>query len=180
MTIADEAGPEAERLVGIGVITKPHGLKGEVRLRLYNLDSTVVFGLRRARLRHADGTVAPVRITAARPGPGAVLMKLQGVNDRAAAETLAKAELLVPRALLGEADEADGEYFACDLEGCEVVFGVEPIGRVRTVVSYPTCDALVVDRPDARPLEIPMHAQYIQVVDVPGKKIVLASVEDLE
>ncbi|MCA9624995.1 MAG: hypothetical protein KC731_38485, partial [Myxococcales bacterium] len=124
---------------------------------------------------------------------------------RDAAEALRGSQLVVPRALLEEA-EAD-EYYVVDLIGCEVMLDEARLGVVVDVQSYPTCDVLVVnlDRPLADPadpeapppepkkpgfkkkprrlrpprLEVPMAGTYVRDVDLATRRVVLATIEGL-
>ena len=55
----------------------------------------------------------------------------------------------------------------------------EAVGRVRRVADYPTCDALVVQRPNAKDIEVPLHADYVLRIDVAGGCIEIATLEGL-
>jgi 16S rRNA processing protein RimM len=70
------------------------------------------------------------------------IVRLEGVEDRSAAEALRGMELLVDGGdvpALGE-----GEWWAHELEGCEVVDGEELLGTVSRLIELPSCEALEV------------------------------------
>jgi 16S rRNA processing protein RimM len=165
--------------VALAEVLRPHGVGGELRLKVYNLDSRELFGRQELTLVTADGEARCLRVESLRDVPGAVLLRLEGVGDRDAAEALRGARIEVPRDELGPPDE--GEYYIADLIGCEVIVGGERLGVVRDVVSYPTCDALVIVRDGAESagsLEVPLHDAYVEAVDVVARKIVLSHVDE--
>jgi 16S rRNA processing protein RimM len=168
----------APRLVALAEVARPHGLAGELRLKVYNLDSDILLRRPPVVLRLPDAAVREVRITAARAVDKAVLVKLAGVDDRDAAEALRGAELCVPRASLPPPEE--GEFYACDLEGAEAVLAGEPVGRVLELRSYPTCDVLVVERPGGTSLEVPLLDAYVGRVDPERGVVELVTIEGLE
>ena len=141
---------------------------------MYNLDSDLLLGRPRIRLVK-DGAAQQAAIRSARRVPGAILLRLDSVNDRDAAEALRGARIEVPREALEPV--ADGEYYHCDLEGCEVRAGGERIGVVARVVSYPTCDSLVVARA-AGEIEVPLTDAYVAAVDLTARTIELSSLPD--
>jgi 16S rRNA processing protein RimM len=153
-----------EQYVALAEVARPHGVRGELRLKVYNPDSDVLLSQRRVRLVTADGEARLVRLKTARPVPGALLVKLEGVNDRDAAEALRGARFEVPRDALEEIED-DDEHYVVDLVGGAVLLGTEEIGRVVDVTTYPTCDALVVKRPGGKPLEVPMQGAYIDRIE---------------
>jgi 16S rRNA processing protein RimM len=103
------------------------------------------------------------------------IVRLDGVTDRGAAEALRGLELTVE---LADAPElSDGEWWAAELEGCEVVDGERRIGIVARLLELPSCEALEVrltasstgaPRDD---LLVPMVRQAIRRVDVAERRI---------
>jgi 16S rRNA processing protein RimM len=166
------------RYVAVAEVARPHGIKGELRLKVYNADSEVLLQRPELRMVFADGSVQPARFRQVRRVPSALLVRFEGVNDRNGAEALRGATIEVARELLGEAD--DDEYFACDLEGCRVMLDERELGRVRTLASYPTCDVLVIDRPKKKRLEVPLHGDFIASIDTDSALVVLRTIEGLE
>lgn len=182
----------AQRYVAVAEIARPHGIRGELKLKLYNVDSDLLASRPPIRLAMPDGTIRQAEIRALRPTPGAMLMRLAGVADRNAAEALRGAQIEVARSrfealgadsaerLEGGDDTAEPEFYVCDLEGCTVLLEGAAVGLVKTVTRYPTCDVLVVTRPAARTLEVPMQAAYIGDVDLEARTVVLLTVEGLQ
>ncbi len=168
----DEAG-----LVEVGVVTRPHGVRGEVRVRMWNAESDL---LRRARsivVRADGGAPATFRVLGAKRSGGADVLRLEGVASVAAAEALRGHALLVARASF--APLAEGEYYHVDLVGLRVCEGERELGRVREVLSYPSVDALLVVS-DEGARELPMIPPYLGRIDVAGGRIEYQHAEDFE
>lgn len=159
-------------------VTRAHGIRGEVRLRFYHEGSDLLARRPSMRLRLRDGTEREARLTSLRSANKAVLVQLAGVDDRNAAEALQGAILLVPRDEFPPLEE--GEFYACDIEGARAVLtSGEEIGRVEGIASYPTCDALVIDRGPAGKLEVPLLEAYVASVDAEAGVVRLSTIEGL-
>jgi 16S rRNA processing protein RimM len=164
--------------VALAEVARPHGIAGEVRLKVYNLDSDLLLERPRIRLVERDGNVRATKFRSIRRVPGAMLARLDGVDDRDAAEALRGARVEVERRVLGEADEED-EHFVCDLVGCRVRAGGEDIGEVVGFESYPTCDALVVERREGGRFELPLTASFVLSIDEEARLIEADHLEGL-
>jgi len=103
----------------IGVITKPQGINGELRV-FPTTDDPDRFGLLdEVLVRLPRGQERVHKIASARRHKGFVLIRLDGVNDRNGAETLVGGTLLIPpeKAIPLDTDQ----YFIRDLVGLRVV-----------------------------------------------------------
>jgi 16S rRNA processing protein RimM len=131
MTAGMQTPAADERLV-VGKIVAAQGLAGEVRINPLS-DFPERFTKPGPRwLRGRDGSEQPVALLSGRQLPGKELfvVRLEGIDNRSAAEALVGQELLVPandRPRL-----APGEFHLLDLVGLEVRLEVsgESIGRV--------------------------------------------------
>jgi 16S rRNA processing protein RimM len=72
------------------------------------------------------------------------IVRLEGIEDRSAAEALRGQMLTVPSAQVPAL--AEGEWWAHELEGCAVVDGERRIGTVSRLIELPSCEALEVRR----------------------------------
>lgn len=166
------------RYVPVAEIARPHGVQGEVRVRVFNEGSDLLLRRPAIRLRLKDGTEQDAALESVRPTNKALLARLAGVGDRDAAEALRGAAILVARDLFPALEE--GEFYACDLEGAKVVTSSgEVVGRVQGVHSYPTCDALIVTREGMEPLEIPLVETYVAAVSVERRTVEIVTLEGL-
>lgn len=168
-----------ERLVPLGVVAAAHGVRGEVRVKLWNPDSELFAELDEV---FASGpSAAPRRtlhIEGLRPHNKGPIVSFAGVRDRAAAEAMRGAELSVPRSMLPM--PAPGEFYLFDLAGLEArrPDGTR-LGRVRSVLSYPASDVACVET-EAGLLEVPLLSPYLVEVRLDDGVIVVDELEDLE
>ena len=145
-----------------GVVGRPHGLDGSFhvvrpRAELLRVGAVVLIGGEPATITRRSGIDA-------RP-----IVRLDGRDDRDAAEALRGAELLVEREgtpVLGE-----GEFWPEDLEGCRVHDGGDEIGVVKGLLALPSCEALEVRREDGSELLVPLVADAVRNVDPEARRI---------
>jgi 16S rRNA processing protein RimM len=154
-----ESVPELEA----GRVGRPHGLDGSFyvtgpRPRLLTVGTTVAVAGRTLEISRRAGTDE-------RP-----IVRLQGVEDRSAAEALRGLVLTVES---GEAPVlAEGEWWAHELEGCEVVDGDRLFGVVSRLIELPSCEALEVKREEGEePLLVPMVKDAIRRVEPSERRI---------
>jgi 16S rRNA processing protein RimM len=100
-----------------------------------------------------------------------ILVQLDGVTDRTAAERLVGSHVLVPVADLPP--PADGEFYYHEIEGFRVeTVGGEPLGTVVQVFPTGTNDVLVV-RGARRELLIPVIADVVRAIDRGERRILI-------
>lgn len=95
---------------------------------------------------------------------GRLILRLEGCADREAAEAMRGADLLVARSQAPELGQ--DEWWPEDLEGCTVRDGGRPVGRVRRLLSLPSCEVLEVQRsPGEEVLLVPLVGDAVRTVD---------------
>jgi 16S rRNA processing protein RimM len=170
-------GAEPVSWIELGVVARPHGVSGELRVHVFNPDSTLLQELAEVFLiGEEDGEPALVEVLSSRPGPKALLMRLRGVESREDAEALRGYTLCVPRQALPELEE--GEYYHADLIGLEAFHGDEPVGEVLDVVDYPSAECLKIARPGGY-IEVPMLPQWLERIDLEAGKVYLKDLHDI-
>ncbi len=163
--------------IELGVIARPHGVTGEIRVHVFNPDSTLLQELGEVFLIGEDGEEpALVEVTSTRQGPKALLMRLAGVGSREDAEALRGYTLCIPREALPELEE--GEYYHADLIGLEAFEGSESIGKVVEIIDYPSVECLKIQRPGGF-LEVPMLPKWLDRVDIKGGRVHLKDLDDI-
>lgn len=146
-----------------GRVGRPHGLDGsfhviEPNAPLLELDASVVADGEERRIVRRAGTDS-------RP-----IVRLEGCDDRAAAERLSGVELQVPRTDAPALD-AD-EWWADDLEGCRVHSDGRAVGVVKRLLALPSCEVLEVARDDGTgELLVPLVSDAVRSVDTNRKEI---------
>lgn len=163
--------------IELGVIARPHGVTGEIRVHVFNPDSTLLQELGEVFLIGEDGEEPTLmEVTSTRQGPKALLMRLAGVGSREDAEALRGYTLCIPREALPELEE--GEYYHADLIGLEAFEGSESIGKVVEIIDYPSVECLKIQRPGGF-LEVPMLPKWLDRVDIKGGRVHLKDLDDI-
>ena len=175
---------EEQELLVVGRVVAAQGLRGELRVNPLSDFPERFTRPGRRWLRPAQGrrgqtaTTAEVELLSGRQLPGKELfvIRLEGVDDRSAAEALVGQELLVPAA--DRPKLANGEFHLLDLvglevrlmEGADVTTGKPPgpsIGTVRDLI-HAGNDLLEVELSEGAgaPLWIPFVEAIVPVVDL--------------
>jgi 16S rRNA processing protein RimM len=163
--------------IELGVIARPHGFGGEVRVHVFNADSTLLEELAEVFVLGEEGeTPSLVKVISTRRGPKALLMRLAGVESHEDADALRGLTLCVPREALPKLEE--GEYYHADLIGLQVYEGDRTVGEVVEVLDYPSVECLRV-KTEKGFLEVPMLPEWLERVDVEGGKVHLKALDDI-
>ena len=113
---ADAAAEAETDFIVIGQITKPHGVRGELRVKPHTDEPERFTWLEQVYVGETARSL--MLVEKARVHQGMILLKFTAVNDRTAAEALRGEWLMVPE------DEAlpleEGEYYLFQLEGLSV------------------------------------------------------------
>lgn len=169
--------PAARDLVPLGVVVAPHGVQGEVAVKLHNPASTLLESRRALWLRDASG-VRRVSVRAAHRHKQGLRVALAGCDTRDAAEALRRAELCVTRQELPRL--ADGEAYLVDLVGLEARTPAgERVGVVEDAVAYPAATVLRVQCADGV-REVPAFAPYLVEARPSDGIVVVDRIEDLD
>ena len=146
MAAADDRG---ERRIALAAVAGAHGVKGELRLKLF---SDSIESLSRHQKLHVGG--AERRILAIRDSGRGPVARFEGIDDRSAAEALRGSLIEVDRSQLPPLEE--GEYYHADLVGLPAVDrGGTLIGIVVGVENYGAGDLLEIRLEDAKTSLIP-------------------------
>ena len=159
-------------LVRIGKVVRAIGLKGHLGV---GGTEGALASLGQVALRRGQGEPELREVREARPQGKVWALKVDGVEDRSAAERWVGAEVLAERESLGEAGE--DRFFWADLEGLPVVtVAGEAVGTVTGLFETGAVDVLVVTGPRGERL-VPL-APYVEV-DRSGGRIVVDPPEGL-
>ncbi len=170
--------------VPLAEVMRPHGVRGELRLRVFSRDSDVLLDVDEVLVRFPEGDEQEVSVDAARRANDAILLKLYTVDDRDRADELRGALVCVRRGALPPLEE--GEFYACDIEGARVFVregegGPRAIGRVVELRTYPSVDVLVVQADDGGPpWEVPIVSALVERVDAAAGTVTLSTIEGIE
>ena len=128
----------APKRIALAAVAGAHGIKGELRLKLF-ADS--VASLKAHDRVYVGGELREIREL--RDANKTAIARLDGVNDRTAAEALRGSLIEVDRAALPALE--DGEYYHADLVGLPCVgFADEPLGSVAGIENFGAGDLIEV------------------------------------
>ena len=163
-----------EPTVVVGRITKAHGVSGEV----------AVLVISEVPGRFADGATVwledgrTLTVESSRPHKDRLLVRFRGVEDRAQAETLHKAILVIPESASPRLPE--GSWWDHRIVGCavETDTGTE-LGTIREVIHTAANDVWsAVDDGGVETL-VPVLKDVILDVDMEAKRIVVREIAGL-
>jgi 16S rRNA processing protein RimM len=154
---------DPERWLRAGTVGRPHGLDGSFHVA----DGVPALLVEGAHVQVQERERVIVRRAGfdARP-----IVRLDGCEDREAAQALRGTEMLVAREQAPELE--DDEWWARDLEGCAVQDGDIEVGIVTRLIGLPSCEVLEVARPGGgAQLLVPLIKDAVRSVDIERKTI---------
>lgn len=156
----------------VGVIVKPHGLKGEVKVYPTTDDVKRFSKLNQVYLYDDfDKMIESVKIVSSKYKEPFVIVKFDEYDDINKIVNLLKLNIYIDRK--DALPLQDGEYYICDLVGCEVYDeDNKKIGNVTNVIKTGANDVYEVDI-DIKKIYIPVIPQCIKNVDIKNKKIIV-------
>ncbi|MBQ9059608.1 MAG: 16S rRNA processing protein RimM [Firmicutes bacterium] len=149
----------------IGKITSAVGLKGEVKVYNYS-DSTEIYE-NTPQIYVGDERMA---VQSVRTQKNMVVLKLEGIGDRDAAEKARGRELFVTEEDLPELPE--GQFYVRDLIGMEVFSDEgQRLGPVTDVIQNTAQDIFEIEMEDGRKVLIPKVDSYVLEIDGENRRI---------
>jgi len=152
-----------QQRICIGAIAGVRGLKGEVRIKSFTAepDDVAAYG----PVSTEDGETS-FQINVTSHAKGLVIARLDGIQDRTAAEALKGTRLYVAKDVLPEPD--DGEFYHEDLIGLTATADTgEELGTIKAVHNFGAGDILEIDTGDDEDdLMVPFTNETVPVVDL--------------
>jgi 16S rRNA processing protein RimM len=163
------------RLILLGRIGAAHGIKGDVSIRTFTGDPEAIGSY--GPLTDKTGAKSfKVRVVRVNP-KGGVIARVQGADDRNAAEALNGTELYVDRARLPKPRE--GEFYHADLIGLKAVAPDSgDIGTIVAVENFGAGDLLEIQRTGSHETEfVPFTNACVPEIDLAaGRAVVIMPV----
>ncbi len=168
---------EPDDTVVVGRIGRPHGVRGEVTVEVRTDDPDLRFAPG-AVLRTDPAERGPLTVAGRRWHREVLLLAVEGVESREAAEELRNTELHVPVAELPALEDPD-VFYDHQLVGlaARLPDGTE-LGTV-SAVRHEGAELLVVRRVDGGELLVPFVTAIVPTVDVTGGVVVVDPPEGL-
>jgi 16S rRNA processing protein RimM len=159
------------RTIAIGVLGKPHGVRGEIGLRLFNMETVAPLEPGPVVLERG-GRSARHTVTQVRPFGAGLLVMFAGVESREEAAALTHSEVRVERTALPA--PATDEFFVADVVGCQVInHDGARLGVVDETFWNGAHDVMVVrdDAAGATERLIPLVPDFIRAVDAASRTV---------
>lgn len=163
----------APEWLNVGIIVKPQGLRGEVKVKHLSDVPDERFAKDRTLTLFHEQMGAPTTVTVeySRPHKGTTVVKFYEYSTIDQVEPLRGALLKIPLADAGSLDK--NEYFFHEIIGCEVwTTEGERIGVVTDILTPGANDVWVVRRNARQPdLYLPYIADVVKKVDTSNRRI---------
>ena len=167
------------RWIEIGQIVKSHGLAGRVKVLSYLESDRMLPSLKDTWIGKTRDSAKRYPIENVRPeGRNHFSLKLEGIEDRAAADALKGFSVSVPYESLETLPE--NEYYWEDLIGLAVVTeDGKPLGRIESI--FPTgSNDVYVCKAGGREILLPAIAEVIRSVDIQAGTVIVRIMKGLE
>jgi len=166
-----------DEMAVVGVVARPHGIRGQVVVNPETDFPEDRFGEGQTLYARRDGAIEPFVVTTSRVQQGRPVIGLEGIGDMDAARELAGLEFRVPVSTLAVLPQ--GTYYHHDLIGC-VVDTVEGarVGTVSAVEGAMGNTRLVVQG-EAGEVLVPLVLDICRVIEPAAKRIVIAPPDGL-
>ena len=149
-----------DKYVCIAEITSPHGVRGQVKLRLFAEDPDLLFvdgGLFDETASHFFEFVS------VQPHKNGFLATVKDMSTREAAQAVRQTKLYIRRDQLPQVEE--NEFYHVDLIGLHVQDqNKQVLGRIKAIQNFGASDILEIQRQGQKDLLLPFHGET--VVDV--------------
>jgi 16S rRNA processing protein RimM len=163
--LIETAGPTPESILGdvrlaIGTLAGPHGLDGEIKLRVVSDHPEHIPTLSTVYLGDSE---EPVRMVSARQHGDLMLIRLEGITTPEEAKLLGRLPVRVAATDLRPLEP--GEYFLYQLIGLEARTPAgETLGTVTDLIETGANDVLVISQPGTPDLLVPNHPQFVHEI----------------
>lgn len=167
----DLGAAKPREILHIGRILGAHGLQGELKILPLTDDPRRFLQLKDCLIVTVDEKErVPALAAGARFSNELVLLRLQGISDRTAAEALKGRLVSVTRE--HAAPLPPDTWFICDLLGCDVYDEAHGLlGRLSDVLPTAAHDVYTVHLPGQKDLLFPALKSILKQVDLAGKRI---------
>ena len=166
-------------MIALGVIRKPHGIRGEASVEPWTNDAQRFEELKRVTLvspdetSQRDATIAFVRLHG-----GRVLVAFDGIESPEAVRELANWTIEIPDEEARKLD--DGEYFLHDLVGMQMV-DADGTPRGEVIDAYEGGGGVLLKvRHGGGEFEVPFAAEICTSIDVGAKRMIVDIPEGLD
>lgn len=163
----------------VGVVGKPHGIKGYVYIRMFtDYPDTILSGI---FLYSDEDCTVEMKVEAVRKitvkGQNRTIIKFFGIEDRSHAENIRSLRLYRKSESFNKLEK--DTYWVDELIGCSVYFIKDKsfIGKITDVESYKTNDNLLIEC-NGEMITVPMIEEYIDSIIIKKKTVFLKKIPE--
>ncbi len=156
--------------LSIGAVKAVFGIEGYLAVSSHSGEYAHYRGLDRVILLQG-GKRRVASIESVRETGRGILVRFAGFETPEKARTLVGSEIIVPREKA--APLAEGEFYATDVAGCELVLDGKPVARILSVVEGGLYDFFESELSDGRIVLVPFSKEFIGDVDLAGRRVEL-------
>ena len=146
---------DTTKLIEIGSIVKPHGLKGELKLKLHAPESNLILNIDKI---YVDNQI--FKIDYSKKVSNGILLKFVSKNTRNSIEDLIGKKLFVNKDIIPLAPKGENYYF--ELIGSKVVYNNVEIGTLIEIVETKANNIYVVKELNGNEILIPKTKSFIK------------------
>jgi 16S rRNA processing protein RimM len=147
------------RRIALAAVAGAQGVKGELRLKLFSSSADSLAAHEKVTVDGVDR-----RLLSVRDAGKVAIARLEGIDDRSAAEALRGSLVEVARSALPPL--ADDEYYHADLIGIPAVDAAgNSVGTVVSVENFGAGDLLEIEKADRKRSLIPFRAGVADLED---------------
>ena len=146
---------DTANLIEIGLIVKPHGLKGELKLKLHSPESNLILNIDEI---YVDNQI--FKIDYSKKVSNGILIKFVSKNTRNSIEDLIGKKLFVNKDIIPLAPSGENYYF--ELIGSKVVYNNVEIGTLIEIVETKANNIYVVKELNGNEILIPKTKSFIK------------------
>jgi 16S rRNA processing protein RimM len=153
----------SQTFLAVGKIVKPFGIRGEIVVRSYADSPSRFERLKAVFVGREESSAREMKVERVAAGARGVRLKLAGIDDRTAAESVVGALLFVDGR--HRVKPSPGRYFVHEVIGLQVCDeSGRVLGTVREILKLPAQDVYVIER-HGRELMIPAVREFIREID---------------
>lgn len=154
----------------MGRIGRPHGVKGEISATWFG-DNPLPKGAP-IYFAKGGGEFAPMAVATARRHKEKLLLTLEGVTDRDAAEALNGKDIYLARDDLPPLEE--DEAYVADLMGCQIFMPDNSLAGVLDHFEFPAGQEIwVIRQEDGSEALFPARPEFIKEIDLEGRRVII-------
>lgn len=165
----------------VGIITAPHGIKGEVKVYPTTDDIKRFQDLKDCYLASGEKLIE-TKCISCKFLKQMVVLGFEGYDSIESVEPLRQWDILVDRE--NAVKLLDGEFFLCDIMGAEVYDQNENmVGHITEILETAANQVFVIEKKEngkKNEMLVPVVKEWVQEVDVENKKVKIISYYGLE